>query len=84
MSVLLRIAEEIGAKVTFSRSCWCNIDLNHVFQVSNLFHVPSTTSHASFLVRLPPPSINLTPEVRCAVVGNVELVQCRGVEVNLT
>ncbi|KAF8488394.1 P-loop containing nucleoside triphosphate hydrolase protein [Gautieria morchelliformis] len=53
-SVLLRIAEEIGAKV------------------STLFHVPSSTPRASFLVRLPPPSINLTAEVRCAVVGNVD------------
>ncbi|KAH8828469.1 GTP-binding protein 1 [Flagelloscypha sp. PMI_526] len=27
---------------------------------------------ATFLLRLPPPSVSLTPEVRCAVVGNVD------------
>jgi GTPase len=27
---------------------------------------------ASVLLRLPPPDVSLTPEVRCAVVGNVD------------
>ncbi|KAF8577306.1 P-loop containing nucleoside triphosphate hydrolase protein [Ramaria rubella] len=41
-------------------------------KVSNLFPRTTSNPHASFLIRLPPPSVNLTPEVRCAVVGNVD------------
>ncbi|KAF8514255.1 GTP-binding protein 1 [Hysterangium stoloniferum] len=53
-STLLRIAEEIGAKV------------------STLFTATTPKLHGSYLARLPPAGVNLTAEVRCAVVGNVD------------
>ncbi|TCD71239.1 hypothetical protein EIP91_011717 [Steccherinum ochraceum] len=37
-----------------------------------LFEERTTMPRISLLLRLPPPSVALTPEVRCAVVGNVD------------
>jgi len=37
-----------------------------------LFETKSGKPRSSLLLRLPPPSVSLTPEVRCAVVGNVD------------
>ncbi|KAF9531630.1 GTP-binding protein 1 [Crepidotus variabilis] len=37
-----------------------------------LFDVRTGHPRASILLRLPPPNVSLTPEVRCAVVGNVD------------
>ncbi|KAJ3514147.1 hypothetical protein NMY22_g14838 [Coprinellus aureogranulatus] len=37
-----------------------------------LFDVKSGHPRTSILLRLPPPNVSLTPEVRCAVVGNVD------------
>ncbi|KAF7792398.1 hypothetical protein EIP86_003435 [Pleurotus ostreatoroseus] len=41
-------------------------------KTSKLYEVDTPLPHAAYLLRLPPPSVNLTPEVRCAVVGNVD------------
>lgn len=41
-------------------------------QASLLFESRIAPVRASLLLRLPPPSVSLTPEVRCAVVGNVD------------
>ncbi|KAI0344845.1 P-loop containing nucleoside triphosphate hydrolase protein [Trametopsis cervina] len=41
-------------------------------QTSNLYMHTEPPCRAAFLLRLPPPSVALTPEVRCAVVGNVD------------
>jgi GTPase len=37
-----------------------------------LFEVKEGHPRAAVLLRLPPPNVSLTPEVRCAVVGNVD------------
>lgn len=37
-----------------------------------LFDVQKGHPRTSVLLRLPPPNVSLTPEVRCAVVGNVD------------
>ncbi|CAA7263154.1 unnamed protein product [Cyclocybe aegerita] len=41
-------------------------------KMSTLFEVKSGHPRVSLLLRLPPPNVSLTPEVRCAVVGNVD------------
>ncbi|SJK97249.1 related to GTP binding protein (GTPBP1) [Armillaria ostoyae] len=41
-------------------------------KVSTLCEVRTGHPRISLLLRLPPPSVALTPEVRCAVVGNVD------------
>jgi GTPase len=41
-------------------------------QARVLFTVTTGHPRASVLLRLPPASVSLTPEVRCAVVGNVD------------
>lgn len=41
-------------------------------KVSTLLVAHDETPRASYLLRIPPTSLNLTPEVRCAVVGNVD------------
>jgi polynucleotide 5'-kinase involved in rRNA processing len=42
-------------------------------QVSLLFESRSGAHpRTTLLLRLPPPNVSLTPEVRCAVVGNVD------------
>lgn len=41
-------------------------------KTSTLYKIQSDPPHAALLLRLPPPSVALTPEVRCAVVGNVD------------
>ncbi|EAU91663.2 GTP-binding protein 1 [Coprinopsis cinerea okayama7 len=38
----------------------------------SLFEIKTGHPRASILLRLPPPNVSLTPEVRCAVVGNVD------------
>lgn len=51
-----------------------NVDstFNVLPQTSKLYEVDTPLPHAAYLLRLPPPSVALTPEVRCAVVGNVD------------
>ncbi|KAF5385788.1 hypothetical protein D9615_002552 [Tricholomella constricta] len=53
---ITRTVEEVGGKT------------------SVLFEIRTGSSHPriSLLLRLPPPNVSLTPEVRCAVVGNVD------------
>ncbi|GLB37063.1 putative elongation factor Tu GTP binding domain [Lyophyllum shimeji] len=41
-------------------------------KTSVLFETRTGHPRISLLLRLPPPSVSLTPEVRCAVVGNVD------------
>ncbi|KAH9892611.1 P-loop containing nucleoside triphosphate hydrolase protein [Cubamyces lactineus] len=41
-------------------------------KTSTLFESRTDHSRAALLLRLPPPDVALTPEVRCAVVGNVD------------
>ncbi|KAJ3815888.1 GTP-binding protein 1 [Lentinula aff. lateritia] len=41
-------------------------------KTSLLFEAHGKHPRKSLLLRLPPPSVSLTPEVRCAVVGNVD------------
>lgn len=41
-------------------------------QTSTLYKCTTAPFRAALLLRLPPPSVALTPEVRCAVVGNVD------------
>ncbi|KAL1746557.1 P-loop containing nucleoside triphosphate hydrolase protein [Schizophyllum fasciatum] len=41
-------------------------------KVCVLFEVRTGHPRTTLLLRLPPPSVSLTPEVRCAVVGNVD------------
>ncbi|KAF8893332.1 GTP-binding protein 1 [Infundibulicybe gibba] len=41
-------------------------------KTSLLFEIRTGHPRVSLLLRLPPPSVSLTPEVRCAVVGNVD------------
>ncbi|KDR75898.1 hypothetical protein GALMADRAFT_140480 [Galerina marginata CBS 339.88] len=41
-------------------------------KTSVLFNVRTGHPRISLLIRLPPPNVSLTPEVRCAVVGNVD------------
>ncbi|RDB16788.1 GTP-binding protein 1 [Hypsizygus marmoreus] len=41
-------------------------------KTSVLFEVRTGHPRMSLLLRLPPPNVSLTPEVRCAVVGNVD------------
>ncbi|KAF9474221.1 GTP-binding protein 1 [Pholiota conissans] len=41
-------------------------------KTSTLFEIRTGHARTSLLLRLPPPNVSLTPEVRCAVVGNVD------------
>ncbi|TFK44701.1 P-loop containing nucleoside triphosphate hydrolase protein [Crucibulum laeve] len=41
-------------------------------KTSVLFEIKHGHQRISLLLRLPPPNVSLTPEVRCAVVGNVD------------
>ncbi|KAI0699248.1 GTP-binding protein 1 [Cytidiella melzeri] len=41
-------------------------------KMSTLYIHTQDPCRAAYLLRLPPPSVTLTPEVRCAVVGNVD------------
>ncbi|KAI0092948.1 GTP-binding protein 1 [Irpex rosettiformis] len=41
-------------------------------KTSTLYMCADSPCRAAYLLRLPPPSVALTPEVRCAVVGNVD------------
>ena len=41
-------------------------------QACTLFRAGEPHPRASVLLRLPPPDVSLVPEVRCAVVGNVD------------
>ena len=40
--------------------------------MSVLFEAKLGHPRTTLLLRLPPPNVSLTPEVRCAVVGNVD------------
>jgi polynucleotide 5'-kinase involved in rRNA processing len=46
--------------------------VSQCYQASTLFEIRTDHPRISLLLRLPPPNVSLTPEVRCAVVGNVD------------
>lgn len=70
---LADIVDEIGGKVRMSHGL---LDIGcHVLialKTSTLYRPTDGPPRAALLLRLPPPSVALTPEVRCAVVGNVD------------
>lgn len=53
-------------------SVFASLDSELNTQASVLFEARIGHPRASLLLRLPPPSVSSTPEVRCAVVGNVD------------
>ncbi|KAL0072375.1 hypothetical protein AAF712_000138 [Marasmius tenuissimus] len=63
--------EEIGGKVRLIYSS-AHITSHLVLQTCVLFESKGKHSRMTLLLRLPPASVALTPEVRCAVVGNVD------------
>ena len=48
------------------------ISLQTIDQASVLLRVGGSHPRVTLLLRLPPPSVAMTTEVRCAVVGNVD------------
>lgn len=73
-TVCTRVAaavDEIGGKVrrtTYHDAHLCLMS----YKTSTLYKITTQPPRAALLLRLPPPSVALTPEVRCAVVGNVD------------
>ena len=52
---------------------WCLFGCDDLFQKACiLFTVRDGHPRATILLRLPPANVSVTPEVRCAVVGNVD------------
>lgn len=65
-----RLVEEVGGKVCICSLCAASIVNCH--QVSTLYPFSPSQLRTALLLRLPPPSVSLLAEVRCAVVGNVD------------
>lgn len=65
------IVEEVGGKVRFSIILGNGL-LSGDGQTSILFETRINHPRVTLLLRLPPLNVSLTPEVRCAVVGNVD------------
>jgi hypothetical protein len=68
---ITKIVEEVGGKV-LSNILFLFADIADAQKTSVLFEVRTGHPRISLLLRLPPPNVSLTPEVRCAVVGNVD------------
>ncbi|PSR74612.1 hypothetical protein PHLCEN_2v9678 [Hermanssonia centrifuga] len=69
------VVDEFGGKVSLSHAIVGSIlkeRTNFARKTSVLYRVDEPLPHAALLLRLPAPSVALTPEVRCAVVGNVD------------
>ena len=66
------IVEEVGGKVRFSLTNFRKCLLSDGGQTSVLFETQKNHPRMTLLLRLPPLNVSLTPEVRCAVVGNVD------------
>lgn len=65
--------EEVGGKVPTSRYRIGTLRLLiFLSKTSVLFETQENRHRATLLLRLPPLNVSLTPEVRCAVVGNVD------------
>lgn len=62
--------EEVGGKVKLTD--FISTITDHIQKTSLLSEVSGKHPRKSLLLRLPPPNVSLTPEVRCAVVGNVD------------
>lgn len=69
-----KVVGEIGGKVcqAIIRTLFCVVLFYRPSQVSVLFRIGGSHPRVILLLRLPPPSVASTPEVRCAVVGNVD------------
>jgi hypothetical protein len=63
--------EEVGGKVPTSR-CHVGSITYFILKTSVLFEIHDNHPRTTLLLRLPPLNVSLTPEVRCAVVGNVD------------
>lgn len=64
--------DELGGKVCLP-CMFCDISIpTSTAQISILYKHTTLPVRAALLLRLPPPTVALTPEVRCAVVGNVD------------
>ena len=68
---ITKTVEEVGGKVFISRSLLFLAQLTS-WKTSVLFESKMGHPRTTLLLRLPPPNVSLTPEVRCAVVGNVD------------
>lgn len=68
---ITKVVEEVGGKVS-SNILFLFADIPDAQKTSVLFEVRTGHPRMSLLLRLPPPNVSLTPEVRCAVVGNVD------------
>jgi hypothetical protein len=69
---ITQTVEEIGGRVSFMVVACVPKRAVFALQASVLFEVTTGHPRTSILLRLPPPNVSLTPEVRCAVVGNVD------------
>ncbi|PPQ67322.1 hypothetical protein CVT25_005906 [Psilocybe cyanescens] len=69
---ITKAVDEVGGKVRIAVLLRTPAPLIAIFETSVLFEVTSSHPRISLLMRLPPPNVSLTPEVRCAVVGNVD------------
>ena len=69
---ITKTVEEIGGRVSFMVVTCVLKRAAFPLQASVLFEVTTGHPRTSILLRLPPPNVSLTPEVRCAVVGNVD------------
>ena len=68
--------DELGGKVIHccfrTTSTSAQLILYDSLKTSTLFESRTDHPRAALLLRLPPPDVASTPEVRCAVVGNVD------------
>ena len=67
---ITKSVEEVGGKVqilSLLYRTWLTS-----WKMSVLFEAKIGHPRMTLLLRLPPPNVSLTPEVRCAVVGNVD------------
>ena len=67
-----QLVEEVGGKVLCGETQLIILYLIHDLQACTLLRAGEPHPRASVLLRLPPPDVSLIPEVRCAVVGNVD------------
>ena len=70
--MITRTVDEVGGKVILSCRLISGSTTHIVAKASVLFHTKTPRLRASLLLRLPPANVSTTPEVRCAVVGNVD------------
>lgn len=69
---MIATVDEVGGKVFFSLDNVYASLMQTSGQTSVLFETRTNHARCTLLLRLPPLNVSLTPEVRCAVVGNVD------------